>query len=86
MKVFFLASAIAIFLIGAQRDHHHVIQNAAYRAVYADSAYICDSKTAYAYHKYKNCRGLNRCTHRIVKISIDDAKNVYYRSACKICY
>jgi hypothetical protein len=46
--------------------------------------YICDSKTAYAYHSSKDCRGLNRCTHEIKKIKLSEAKNLK-RSPCKIC-
>ncbi|HTD39877.1 MAG TPA: hypothetical protein VK671_04595 [Mucilaginibacter sp.] len=49
-----------------------------------DSVYICQSKSAYAYHKYE-CRGLARCTHGIVKITRAQAIKLGYR-ACKICY
>ena len=50
-----------------------------------DSAYICVSSTAYAYHSRLNCKGLVRCTHDIIKVSVYDAVHKYGRKACKIC-
>ena len=47
--------------------------------------YICNSNGAYAYHSTKTCRGLNRCTHEILKVTLADAVNVYKRKPCKIC-
>ncbi|MFB9841101.1 hypothetical protein [Mucilaginibacter ginsenosidivorans] len=49
-----------------------------------DSVYICQSKSAYAYHRYE-CRGLQRCTHSILKIPKASAIKLGYK-ACKICY
>lgn len=57
-----------------------------YGSLYAkDSVYICYSSTSYAYHSSPNCRGLNRCTHEIIKVSLEDAKNKYNHRPCKIC-
>ncbi len=48
------------------------------------TVYICDSKTAYAYHTSASCRGLNRCTHTIVKMTKSEAiRN--RRTPCKVC-
>lgn len=47
--------------------------------------YICTGPTAYAYHKYRTCRGLNRCTGEIKQISLEQAKSEK-RRACKICF
>ena len=52
----------------------------------ASDVYVCDSKTSVAYHADKDCRGLNRCTHTIIKISQTDAINKYGKRKCKICY
>ena len=44
---------------------------------YAQSAsvvYICDSRQAKRYHLRDDCAGLHNCTHRIVKISLEEAK------------
>jgi hypothetical protein len=49
-------------------------------------AYICDSTNAVAYHKTKDCDGLKECTHEIKIVSISEAKTIYNRRACKICY
>jgi hypothetical protein len=51
-----------------------------------NKVYICVSSTAYAYHWTESCRGLQRCTHRIIAVTLDEAKNTYQRRACGICY
>jgi hypothetical protein len=38
------------------------------------NVYICDSPTAKKYHLRNDCRGLSRCTHRIMEITLEDAK------------
>ena len=48
----------------------------------ADSVYICQRKSAYAYHA-QVCRGLARCTHGIVKVSKAQAIKMGYKP-CKI--
>jgi len=50
-----------------------------------DSVYICYSATSYAYHSSPDCRGLNRCTHRLIKVSLEDARNKYNHRPCKLC-
>lgn len=39
-----------------------------------DSVYICDSPGAKKYHLRQNCKGLTHCQHRIIKISLEQAK------------
>lgn len=50
-----------------------------------DLVYICYSNTSYAFHSSPNCRGLNRCTHKIIKVSKKDAVASYGKRACKLC-
>lgn len=50
-----------------------------------DSVYVCDSTTSVAYHKTDHCKGLNRCRHKIVYVTIDEAKKMGKRE-CHICY
>jgi len=38
------------------------------------TVYICDSPHAIRYHLTKDCKGLRNCSHRIVMISVDEAK------------
>jgi hypothetical protein len=38
------------------------------------SVYICDSSTAKKYHLRNDCQGLSKCTHRIIEITLQDAK------------
>ncbi len=47
--------------------------------------YICTGKTAYAYHCTNTCRGLNKCSAEIKKVTLDYAKQIGRRS-CSICY
>lgn len=47
--------------------------------------YICESRSAYAYHSSLSCHGLQRCSHEIAKVSETKAKELGYRP-CKICY
>lgn len=49
-----------------------------------DSVLICNSKSAYAYHK-TYCTGLNRCKAGVSKISKKEASERGYRP-CKFCY
>jgi hypothetical protein len=48
--------------------------------------YICDSQTAKAYHSSENCRGPNRCTHAVVKVTKKEAEEEYGRGKCQVCY
>lgn len=36
--------------------------------------YICDSGTGKKYHLDPNCKGLRNCSHRVVKLTLDQAK------------
>lgn len=47
--------------------------------------YICDNPSAVAYHKSEYCRGLQKCTHEILKVSLTEAAARKLRP-CKICY
>ncbi|RYD82209.1 MAG: hypothetical protein EOP53_04345 [Sphingobacteriales bacterium] len=49
------------------------------------TVYVCDSKSAYAYHATSGCRYLNRCTHGVITLSKSNAESSGY-SACKGCY
>lgn len=47
--------------------------------------FICDSPTAVAYHKFLNCRGLQRCKHTILEVTLKNAEGRRLRE-CQICY
>lgn len=47
--------------------------------------YICTGPTATVYHKTSRCKGLNRCSGEIKKITLQKAKSMN-RRPCKICY
>lgn len=49
------------------------------------TVYICNSGSAYAYHKDNYCKGLNRCKADINPVTQTQAIN-WGRRPCKICY
>jgi len=60
--------------------------NSAERQTHTNTyVYICVSPYAYAYHRSLYCRGLNRCTHTIKKVTVKQARAKGYRP-CNICY
>ncbi len=50
-----------------------------------DVVYICTGTSATRYHRTENCRGLNSCKGKIIKVTRYDAENKYNRTPCKIC-
>lgn len=36
--------------------------------------YICDSSSAKKYHLREDCRGLRSCQHRVIKLTLEQAK------------
>lgn len=44
----------------------------------ANAVFICVSKSASKYHFSENCKGLSRCTHKISKVSLAEAKSAGY--------
>lgn len=47
--------------------------------------YICTGPQSKKYHKTEKCRGLNKCSGTIKKITLEEAKKIN-RTPCKICY
>ncbi len=52
---------------------------------YSSTVYICNSKSAYAYHKNHNCNGLGRCKAGVSQTTSSNASSIGYQP-CKICY
>lgn len=50
-------------------------------AASADYVYECKEPKSKVYHTTPNCKGLNRCSTKVVKVQ----KNSTKRRACKIC-
>lgn len=48
------------------------------------NVFICDSNKAKSYHSDKDCRDIKDCKE-IKEVSLQNAKDVYKRVACKIC-
>lgn len=51
-----------------------------------DSVFICNGSLAAAYHKTKNCKGLEKCTKAVSKIPKTNAVNKLKRKPCGYCY
>lgn len=73
--ILFIAFSIALFA----EDTKQVPLNS------TEYVYICTGPKSVRYHNKKDCRGLNRCSGKIEKISKADAVKKG-RTACKICY
>ena len=53
--------------------------------VIEEDVYICTGSSARKYHKWKGCRGLNKCRGVIKKMSIQNARRLG-REPCKMCH
>lgn len=49
------------------------------------TVYLCLSETAVAYHIVRDCKGLDRCTHKIIETTLKDAIEKYNRRSCRFC-
>lgn len=47
--------------------------------------YICTGPQSKRYHKTNSCRGLNKCSGDVLKVTITKAKSMN-RTACGWCY
>jgi hypothetical protein len=36
--------------------------------------YLCDSKSSKKYHLKEHCRGLSNCSHKVIKVTLEEAK------------
>lgn len=50
-----------------------------------NSVYICTGPKSKRYHKTEHCKGLDRCSKSIKKISIEEAQDMG-RTPCGYCY
>lgn len=66
------------------KDKETKPHNKAAQPKQVDSVLICESSTAYAYHK-GYCSGLSRCKADVVKLPKKKAEEMG-RRPCKICY
>ena len=51
----------------------------------SQKVYICKSGTSYAYHN-SMCKGLSKCTHKIEKVTVEEAIASGHKKACGYCY
>ncbi|MBR5147764.1 MAG: hypothetical protein IKV15_01015 [Bacteroidaceae bacterium] len=47
--------------------------------------YICTGSMSRRYHKKETCKGLDRCSGEILKVSVEEARS-YKRTPCRFCY
>ena len=47
--------------------------------------YICTGPSSYRYHRRKSCRGLNRCSGDIERVTVSEARDLD-RTPCGYCY
>ena len=75
---------ISFFSLTAFAAPKHSVHKHAVHAKAQTYVYVCNSSRAYAYHIDPNCSGLNRCTHGISKITLEEAQQMG-RTPCRIC-
>lgn len=51
----------------------------------AQTVYYCTGPKAKRYHKYRSCKGLNKCSAEIRSCSVEEAKRKSL-TPCHICY
>lgn len=47
--------------------------------------YICTGPYASTYHSHDDCKGLNKCSARVKKVTLEEAEKMG-RRPCRICY
>ena len=62
-----------------------LVQLALVGCLVRDRVYICVSPGAYVYHRSRDCRGLQVCTHIIRAVTSAQAEEIGRRK-CRICY
>lgn len=55
------------------------------RVTTEDFVYLCNGPSSKVYHRSEGCKGLNRCSTQIAKVSLSTAKSKG-RRACRIEY
>ena len=55
------------------------------RQVATPKVYVCGGGSAYAYHSFESCAGLNRCSHGVSPVTVAEAEGMG-RRPCKRCY
>lgn len=51
-----------------------------------DNVYLCMGSMSHTYHNTMYCKGLKRCSTRLLKVSFEDAIGKYHRTGCRYCY
>lgn len=64
MKKLSLLFAALLFILGTS-----------FKPVFAD-VYICKGPKSKRYHYKSNCRGLSRCSTKIYKVTLEDARDL----------
>lgn len=77
-----LTTIVSILLFGCLATSFAPVSNEVQGDGYV---YICTGSGAKRYHSSSSCRGLNNCTHDIIKVSLSTAKDKG-KTPCKICY
>lgn len=47
--------------------------------------YVVMSTNAYAYHKTRSCKAVQKATHKVKEVTLEEAQKMG-RKSCKMCY
>ena len=79
LSVFTPIMESSVVSAGENQNTAHVVE------AKSQTVYYCTGPNAKKYHSTSRCRGLRKCSCRIVKCSESEAQNKGFRP-CKICY
>lgn len=85
---FMCVGALPFFIGGKEEPapkKRTAVEELRMQPVIEEDVYICTGSSARKYHKWKGCRGLNKCRGGLKKMPIQNARRIG-REPCKICY
>ena len=75
-----LALFATLCLYGYSSEFVHL-----YKSGEQTKVYVVMSTNAYAYHKTRSCKAVQKATHKVKEVTIDEARSMG-REPCKMCY
>ena len=79
-----LVMLLAILVLASCSSGEKSGQNYQTNEVEEQTVYVCTGAKSKRYHTYKNCKGLRRCSRRIIQITKSEAEEKG-KTPCRIC-
>lgn len=72
---------LALIILASCGNHHHKQEK--YEAN-PDCIYVCSGHSAKRYHSVGNCKGISRCSGKVLEMTIEEAEDEG-KTPCKMC-